>query len=99
MAVGGYFGAQAIGKNGDSNAGNHCIDDRCDGAGKQLRLDAISAGNTSTALFVVGGLLVAGGAALFIVGGPLGGAQQKPAVAAAPLVGPGSAGLGFRGRF
>jgi hypothetical protein len=99
IGIGGYFGAQAISKNSDSNANNHCVNDRCDAFGKKTRLDAISAGNTSTALFVVGGLLAAGGVVLFIIGAPPKAGETKPAVAAAPAVGPGSAGFALSGRF
>jgi hypothetical protein len=99
VGIGGYFGATAISKNGDSNKDNHCVSDRCDATGKKIRLDAISAGNTSTALFVVGGVLAAGGVALYILGGSSGGADAKPAALASPLVSPDTAGLGVSGRF
>ena len=104
MGVGTYFGISAIGKNSDSNAnGCNASSNVCtSAAGKVLRSDAVSAGNVSTALFVVGGLLTAGGVVMFIVGGSSSkgdSAPAKPAVAAAPLVGPGSAGLALSGRF
>lgn len=95
-AVGGYFGVQALSKNADSNADNHCINDACDDLGTQRRRDARSAGNLSTAMFVVGGALVAGGVVLFVVGGP---AEAKRTVAATPIVGPSSGGFAFNGSF
>ena len=97
MGVGGYFGLQAISKNDDSNTMG-CTGDVCTGAGKTARMDAVSAGNTSTILFVVGGVLTAAGVVLFIVGGSSSG-EAKPAVAAAPAVGPGTGGVALSGRF
>jgi hypothetical protein len=96
VGVGGYFGVEAISKNNDSNQ-TGCNGDVCTGAGKQARLDAVSAGNTATALVVVGGVLAAGGLVMFLVGGPS--SESKPAVAAAPVVGMGSAGVALTGRF
>lgn len=99
MGIGGFFGLQAIGKNNDSNTMG-CNGDVCTGAGKTARMDAVSAGNTSTILFVVGGVLTAAGVVLFIVGGSsASGGEAKPAVAAAPAVGPGSGGFALSGRF
>jgi hypothetical protein len=104
IGVGAYFGISAISKNNDSNAnGCDATSNVCTSAtGKGLRNDAVSAGNVSTALVVVGGLLTAGGVVMFLVGGNSGkgdSAPAKPAVAAAPVVGPGSAGLALSGRF
>ena len=102
LGVGGYFGFQAITKNNVSNSNGDCTGDACNATGKQARLDAISAGNVSTALVVVGGALVAGGVVLFIVGGSpssSSSSEPKPVVAATPMVGPNSAGLSLSGRF
>jgi hypothetical protein len=99
VGVGGYFGFQAISKNSDSNK-TGCSGDVCTGAGKQARLDAVSAGNTATALVVVGGVLAAGGLVMFLVGGPSSAdADTKPAVAAAPVLGSDRAGVALTGRF
>lgn len=95
--VGTFFGVRALGKNSDSNANNHCVNDVCDATGRQTRLDARSAGNVSTALFAVGGILVAGGIVLVVLGKPH--EDAKPALAAAPLVAPGGGGLSLNGSF
>ena len=99
MGVAGYFGAHALSKDSESSANGHCEVDKCDATGKQARLEAINAGNTSTALFVVGGLLTAGGVVLYILGAPPSAGDAKPAVTAAPLLGPGTAGAALSGRF
>ena len=98
IGIGSYFGLQAISKNSDSNT-KGCTGDVCTGAGTTARKDAVSAGNTSTVLFVVGGLLTAGGIILFIAGGSSSTADTKPAAALAPAVGPGAAGATLSGRF
>jgi hypothetical protein len=98
IGIGGVFGIQAIGKNSDSNT-TGCNGDMCSGAGLTNRRDAVSAGNTSTALFVVGGLLTGAGVVMFVLGKSSASGETKPAVAAAPAVGPGSAGFALSGRF
>ncbi len=97
VAVGGYFGIRAIAKNSDSNADRNCVGNSCNAPGAQARRDALSAGNTSTALMVIGGVLAAGGVALFILGGPS--SESKPAVTASPAMGAGMAGFQLGGRF
>ena len=66
LGVGTYFGLHARKLNESSKAG--CDGDACFPDAKQQRLDAISAGNWSTVAFIVGGVLVAGGATLFVLG-------------------------------
>jgi hypothetical protein len=66
LGVGSYFGLQAKSKNDQSNSSG-CSADNCSPAAAQTRRDAITAGNTSTALFVVGGVLAAGGIVLWLV--------------------------------
>jgi hypothetical protein len=66
LGVGTYFGLHARKLNEDSKAG--CDGDACFPDARQQRLDAISAGNWSTLAFIVGGVLVAGGATLFVLG-------------------------------
>ncbi len=64
LVVGSIFGIVSIGKKSDADG--HCdAANVCDDEGLGLRKDAISAGNVSTVAFVVGGVLVAGGAALW----------------------------------
>ena len=99
LGIGSYFGLHAISKNNESGANGNCVVDACSVAGKQVRVDAISAGNTSTVLFIVGGVLVAGGVALFLVGGPKSPGETKPVVAASPAVGPHGGGVVVGGRF
>jgi len=66
--AGTIFGIRALGLHDDSNADARCIDDVCNPEGKALRLDARSAGNVSTAFFLVGGALLAGGVVLYTFG-------------------------------
>jgi hypothetical protein len=66
LGVGTYFGLHARKLNEASKSG--CDGDACFPDAKQQRLDAISSGNWSTLAFVVGGVLVAGGATLFVLG-------------------------------
>jgi hypothetical protein len=58
------------------------------------RNSAETEGTISTIAFVAGGLLVAGGATLFFTAG-----HAPSRVAVVPVVGPGTAGLGFTGAF
>jgi hypothetical protein len=66
LGVGTYFGIEAKSKNDQSN-NSGCNGDSCTGTAAQTRRDAISAGNTSTVLFVAGGVLAAGGIVLWLV--------------------------------
>jgi hypothetical protein len=66
LGVGTYLGLHARKLNESSKAG--CDGDACFPDAKQQRLDAMSAGNWSTLSFIVGGVLVAGGATLFVLG-------------------------------
>ncbi len=68
LGVGTYFGIEAKSKNDQSNnSPGGCVQDNCPQAAAQTRRDAISAGNTSTVLFVAGGVLAAGGIVLWLV--------------------------------
>ncbi len=65
LGVGTFFGLQAVSKNDDSK--QHCDGDTCrDQAGVDLRSEAQTAGNISTAAFIVGGAAVAGGVVLYL---------------------------------
>jgi hypothetical protein len=63
VGVGSYFGLRAISKNDDSNQegceGNQCTEDAA-----AIRNDAISAGDTSTIAFIVGGAALGAGLVL-----------------------------------
>lgn len=97
IAVGSVFGLVASHKNSESNAQpGGCNAGGCPPAAYALRNDARSAGDVSTAFFVVGGALVAGGAAMWIVA-PKRGASTT--VALLPLVGPRGGALSFGGSF
>ena len=66
--VGAVFGAMALNKNDDSNADNHCnTNGFCDAAGAASRNKAVAFGNTSTAAFIAGGTLLAGGVLIFVL--------------------------------
>jgi hypothetical protein len=96
IGVGSVFGLQAISKKSDSSSG--CNGDACKSGALQTRLDARSAGNTATAAFVVGGLLVVGGGAMFLAGG----AGQHPTttgVRAAPILARDQVGVFVNGSF
>lgn len=67
VALGGVFGAIAMGKKSSAEDAG-CKDRVCpDGNAANLREDAKSAGTVSTIFFVGGGVLAAGGVALFLV--------------------------------
>jgi len=105
VGVGGYFGISAIGKNKNSNAqGCNESTDVCTGNGLELRRAAVDAGNTSTALFVVGGLVTAAGIAMFVLAKPTTATatateRTRPTLAGAPAIAPGAAGFALSGSF
>lgn len=69
LGVGAFLGTQALTTNAASNMG-HCNDRNiCDRVGYDLRLQARSLGNGSTAMLVVGGVLATTGVVLVVVGG------------------------------
>jgi hypothetical protein len=65
--VGTYFGLHAIALDDQSAA--HCLGNRCDAAGVDLRDRALTNATTSTVLFVVAGALLVGAAALWWTAG------------------------------
>jgi hypothetical protein len=67
IGVGSYFGVEAMSKNSQSDAAGGCVGDNCPQAAATLRHDALSAATASTAAFVVGGALVAGGVVVWLV--------------------------------
>jgi hypothetical protein len=98
LGIGSVFGLKASGLNSDSNANGHCDSTGCDSTGYDLRNDALDAARVSTALFIVGGVLVAGGVTLYFVGGS---PAERPTsrVALTPIVGPAHAGVWLHGGF
>jgi hypothetical protein len=67
LGVGSYFGLLAKSKNDQSNSSGCTPNNDCSGSAAAIRRDAISAANTSTVFFVVGGVLLAGGVALWFL--------------------------------
>jgi hypothetical protein len=72
LGIGSYFGLQAKSQYDQSNRSG-CSGDNCTKAAASIRGGAVSAGNTATALFVVGGALLAGGLVLWLVAPSAGG--------------------------
>lgn len=92
VGVGSYFGVSALQKNNESNDG-HCRDGNiCDATGVDLRERAMAAGTASTALFIAGGVALAGGVVLFATA-PSGREESAARVIATP------AGLVLDGRW
>jgi tetratricopeptide (TPR) repeat protein len=87
------FALHASGLNDDSKAG--CDGDLCTREGRELRLDAISAGNIASMVALSGAVLVCTGAALFFSSG-----SERPSdYALTPWVAPNAAGATAHGRF
>lgn len=68
LGAGAVLGLEAISKNSDSNADDHCDATGCDATGKQLRNDALGLATMSTWAFALGGAAVVGGAVLYFTG-------------------------------
>lgn len=98
VGLGAYFGASAISKNTESDAnGCNAATNVCNIVGAGLRADARSQGTTSTVLFIVGGVFVAGGITMVIVGSSK--SHDKPSASLVPAFAHDRAGLSFEGRF
>lgn len=65
LVAGGVLGLLAISSFNDSNNGHCTRDHRCDKEGLALRSEAVVFGNASTAVFIAGGAVLAGGVILF----------------------------------
>jgi hypothetical protein len=94
LGIGTYFGVRAIDQNRDSNL--DCTQNVCNQSGTEERLDAISAANSATVAFIVGGVLLVAGVTLFAIGRP------GPARSAFTALAAGHVQLGpllFRGTF
>ncbi len=95
LGVGPYFGLQAKSKNDQSNSsGCNASNDACTPSAAAVRRDAIVAGNTSTVLFVAGGVLAASGVALWLLA-PAPHADTA-ALNAGPVILAGGAGLALK---
>ncbi len=77
IAVGSAFGVNAISKKNQSAP--HCPNDFCDATGHTLRREGLTSGDVSTATFIAGGVLLAGGVVL-VVAGPRNKATAQVAV-------------------
>lgn len=66
IVAGAVFGNRAIEKRDESEAGGHCVGNRCDAIGLPLREASYDAGNASTGLFIGGGVALAAGVAFFL---------------------------------
>jgi len=95
LVVGGVFGLKAKSAYDDSNEKGHCDATGCDAEGLKLRDDAFSAANVSTAFFITGGVLAAGGLTLYFVSK----SQHQSAVSVSPLVATNGGGVFVRGGF
>jgi hypothetical protein len=86
LGVGAAFGATALSKKSASNADGHCVVNKCDATGSADRASGLSAATVSTAMFVAGGVVLAGGITMIAVGGP----AKSKGPEAALRIGPGS---------
>ncbi|HMY18375.1 MAG TPA: hypothetical protein PKA58_18745 [Polyangium sp.] len=92
LIVGAVFGNQAIEKRDASEAGGHCVANRCDSIGLPLRQESLDAANLSTGFLVGGGVALAAGAAIFLLA-----PKQNGSARATLVLGPSS--LHCIGRF
>lgn len=95
MGVGAYFGGLAKSRLDESNELG-CNGAICTSEAAEKRNDARDAGNTSTAFFVAGGALAAGGLALWLFGPA---EREQPAVSGGAMATPRGADITFVGRF
>lgn len=87
--AGAALGVVAIDKKNASNADGHCDATGCDDTGFALRTEALAFGNGSTAAFIAGGVLLAGGVVVAVLA-PRSpkvetGRKSAPATTAAPV--------------
>ncbi|MBK9266171.1 MAG: tetratricopeptide repeat protein [Polyangiaceae bacterium] len=96
VGVGAILGGLAVSKNNDSDDGHCKPNNVCDQIGFDLRTEARTMGNASTALFIVGGLATAGGVIL-VTASPSPGKGQEAKARAGLWIGP--SGVGIRGQW
>jgi hypothetical protein len=95
VVIGSIFGLRSIAKHSDYE--NLCSDGVCVASAGPIHDQAVAAGNASTLAFVVGGVLIAGGAVLWFVAPRPGTAAARLRVA--PAVGSSSAGAILAGEW
>lgn len=92
VVVGSVFGGVAISK---WNGGADCPNDKCiNNDAQQKAQDAMTFGNVSTALFIVGGAALAGGAVIYFTA-----PSSSTSVGIAPILSPNASGASLTGRF
>jgi hypothetical protein len=99
IGVGAIFGIIALSKLGQSNDGPCAVDDRCNGAGLDLRRQSGQAATASTIGFVAGAAVLGGGVAIYLTAPRAEHEPHEGAMALTPAVVPGGAGLALAGRF
>ncbi len=96
LVIGGILGGVAVSQYNESNDG-HCDQSNvCNTTGTALRLEAFKLANASTALVIVGGVLLVGGIVL-VATAPAPKKGTEPVVQTSVWIGPGS--LGLRGQW
>ncbi len=100
LGIGAGFGLASKAKHDDADTNGHCIGDRCDAEGIDLRHQAVTNGTISTVAFVAGGVLVAGGLVLFLTApkSERASTAARARIQAAPMVGS-TSGFMVRGSF
>jgi serine/threonine-protein kinase len=68
IGIGTYFGVHSMSLKDD--ASSHCNGNLCDQEGVNLKEDAITAGNVSTAAFIIGSAALAGGVVMWVALAP-----------------------------
>jgi hypothetical protein len=96
LGVGAVFAVNASSKNDDSLS-NGCTKNDCNATGAQLRNDARSAGDLATVLFVVGGVLMAGGLTTFLLAPSTTAGPSSARVRLVPRVGTNEGTMTFQG--
>ena len=100
IVVGSVFGVLAKNSNDESLEPQNCVENLCNQTGLDLRDEAKSRATVSTATFIVGGVLLAGGLTLFFLApSDDEGGEDGGDVALDATFGPSQTGLSLRGTF
>jgi hypothetical protein len=83
LGLGAYYSLSAKAAYDSSNDAGHCVDNRCDGIGRDDRRTAFDRATISTVAFALGGAAAAGGAVIFLT------APRQVTISAGPTVGGG----------